>query len=211
MSRLPTIINRLINSFVSKMEVEPVPNQLKVGTHDGVFHCDEVTACALLTKYSNKFKGAQIIRTRNEKILDECDIVVDVGGKHAPPKYLDHHQREFTLTHPEHPAIKLSSAGLVYWEFPELIPNIIEYILQTTTDLSFTPINTPEVHKQVQREVYHKLILPIDGDDNGVKAYQGEGTKLYSTPGSIWARIGRLNPKWWEKNVNPMDRFNKAI
>lgn len=31
---------------------------MKVGTHDGSFHCDEVLACAMLTHYVTKFKGA---------------------------------------------------------------------------------------------------------------------------------------------------------
>jgi hypothetical protein len=45
------------------------------------------------------------------------------------------------------------------------------------------------------------LILPIDGNDNGVESHTG-GTKNYSTPGSIWNRIGRLNPSWAEIDVN---------
>ena len=93
MFRLPTHIYKFTNIFIRLMETETHPTSLKIGTHDGAFHCDEVTACALLTKYSNKFRGAEIVRTRNPNVLDECDIIVDVGGKHVPPKYLDHHQR----------------------------------------------------------------------------------------------------------------------
>jgi uncharacterized UPF0160 family protein len=100
----------------TKMESSQQPPRLKVGTHDGVFHCDEVLACVMLTKYTDKYHGAEIIRSRDEKKLEECDIIVDVGGKHQPPKYFDHHQREFTGTHPEF-NIKLSSAGLVYQHF----------------------------------------------------------------------------------------------
>jgi uncharacterized UPF0160 family protein len=62
MFRLPTIIYKLINSQSNKNQI----NKLKIGTHDGIFHCDEVTACVLLTKYSNKYYGADIVRTRNE-------------------------------------------------------------------------------------------------------------------------------------------------
>lgn len=42
--------------------------------------------------------------------------------------------------------------------------------------------------------------MPIDGNDNGVES--SVGTKIYTHSGTIWARIGRLNPKWWEKNVD---------
>lgn len=103
----------------------------KVGTHDGVFHCDEVLACTMLTKFTDSYRDAEIIRSRDEKILEQCDIIVDVGGKHQPPKYFDHHQREFTGTHPDF-GIKLSSAGLIYLQFPEIIHNVIKRILDTT-------------------------------------------------------------------------------
>jgi uncharacterized UPF0160 family protein len=36
----------------------------------------------MLTNYVNKFKNAEIVRSRDQKILDTCDIVVDVGGKY---------------------------------------------------------------------------------------------------------------------------------
>lgn len=32
------------------------------------------------------------MRSRDPKIWETCDIVVDVGGKYIPPKMLDHHQ-----------------------------------------------------------------------------------------------------------------------
>ena len=44
------------------------------------FHCDEVLACAMLKKLP-EYKDAEIIRTRDQKLLEECDIVVDVGGE----------------------------------------------------------------------------------------------------------------------------------
>lgn len=46
----------------------------------------------MLRNYTQKFKNATIIRTRDPKLLEECDIVVDVGGKYDPPRLLDHHQ-----------------------------------------------------------------------------------------------------------------------
>jgi uncharacterized UPF0160 family protein len=69
-----------------------VLKEMKIGTHDGSFHCDEALACAMLKNYTKKFKNASIIRTRDPQKLAECDIVVDVGGKYDPPRLLDHHQ-----------------------------------------------------------------------------------------------------------------------
>ena len=52
---------------------------MKIGTHNGAFHCDEALACAIL-KTLPQFKEAEIVRTRDQSVLDTCDLVVDVGG-----------------------------------------------------------------------------------------------------------------------------------
>lgn len=40
---------------------------LKIGTHSGVFHCDEVLACFML-KQLPQYHDADIIRTRDSKV-----------------------------------------------------------------------------------------------------------------------------------------------
>merc|ERR1712142_1386422 len=104
------------------MSSEPVPKKactmVKLGTHNGAFHCDEVLACFLL-KQLPQYKNAEIIRTRDPKLLEQCDIVVDVGGVYDPAHHrYDHHQRSFkdnmNSLRPEKKFVtKLSSAGLV--------------------------------------------------------------------------------------------------
>lgn len=71
---------------------------LQIGTHDGIFHCDEVLACFLL-KQLPTYAEAKIIRSRNDSVLKDCDIVVDVGAvfDSATHRY-DHHQRGFNET-----------------------------------------------------------------------------------------------------------------
>lgn len=69
-----------------------------IGTHSGTFHCDEVLACYLLSKHE-EFSKHKILRTRDLALLDQCDIVVDVGAVFDPKKKrFDHHQREFNET-----------------------------------------------------------------------------------------------------------------
>lgn len=76
-----------------------------LGIHNGVFHADEVAATALLILYDLIDKD-KIRRTRNPKILEECEFVCDVGGIYDPDKKrFDHHQSSY-----EGP---LSSAGMV--------------------------------------------------------------------------------------------------
>lgn len=81
-------------------------NPRSFGTHDGTFHADEVTACALLLVF-NLIDRRKIIRTRDPEKLAECDYVCDVGGEYDPQKKrYDHHQIEYQG--------ELSSAGMVW-------------------------------------------------------------------------------------------------
>jgi len=80
-------------------------NPLSCGTHDGTFHADEVTACALLCLFG-LIEVNQIIRTRDPHLLECCEYVCDVGGTYDPDqKLFDHHQADY-----EGP---LSSAGMI--------------------------------------------------------------------------------------------------
>ena len=77
-----------------------------LGTHDGTFHADEVTAAALLICYDLIDKN-KIIRTRKKEILDRCEFVCDVGGEYDPTrKKFDHHQLSYQGD--------LSSAGMIW-------------------------------------------------------------------------------------------------
>ncbi len=77
-----------------------------VGTHDGTFHADEVTACAMLLVFG-LIDRDKIIRTRDLNVLADCEYVCDVGGIYDPAhKRFDHHQSEY--------AGELSSAGMVW-------------------------------------------------------------------------------------------------
>lgn len=76
-----------------------------VGVHDGTFHADEVTACALLS-ICNLIDKDKIFRTRNPEQLSQCEYVCDVGGIYdSALKLFDHHQAEYKGD--------LSSAGMV--------------------------------------------------------------------------------------------------
>lgn len=75
------------------------------GTHDGTFHADEVTACALLLLFG-LIDHDKIVRTRNPEALNKCEYVCDVGWIYDPKlKHFDHHQAEYQGA--------LSSAGMI--------------------------------------------------------------------------------------------------
>lgn len=82
-----------------------MPTVKSFGTHDGIFHADEVTAGALLISFG-LIDHNLIFRTRNESILEKCEYVCDVGGLYDPKsKHFDHHPVSYQG--------ELSSAGMI--------------------------------------------------------------------------------------------------
>lgn len=75
-----------------------------VATHSGPFHADDVLAWALIRTFFDA--EADLIRTRDQALIDTADVVIDVGGLYDPPSFrFDHHQQEYQGS--------LSSAGMV--------------------------------------------------------------------------------------------------
>ena len=108
-----------------------------VGTHNGTFHADEVTACALLIIF-NLVDEDKIVRTRDGEVLKQCEYVCDVGGVYDPSqKLFDHHQVEYQGS--------MSSAGMV-----------LLYLK-----------NSSILTSQEYEFFNHSLIMGVDAHDNG--------------------------------------------
>nr|XP_021183277.2 MYG1 protein C27H6.8 [Helicoverpa armigera] len=201
------IHNSSYNNFVSRRFFYESRN-MKIGTHDGVFHCDEVLACYML-KVLPLYKDALIVRTRDTSKLDDCDIVVDVGAvfDHAKKRY-DHHQREFNETlstlRPEFGdkfKIKLSSAGLVYTYYGE---DVIKQLMPSNTSLNPSDLTV------IYKKVYQNFIEEIDAIDNGVPIASEE--PRYKIRTNLSSRVARLNPEWNSKqDINIDEVFKKAM
>jgi len=178
---------------------------VKIATHNGCFHADEVLAIVLLRQL-NEYKDAEIVRSRDNKVIDECDIVVDVGARFEPEnKRFDHHQREFTETMASLKVLdfktKLSSAGLVYAFYGKAVLNA----------LTGHAINSPE-NDAIYKKLYESFVEEFDGIDNGVNPYDGDAK--YKISSTIGARVGGLNPSWNDDDKSPeaeMAGFNKAL
>eukprot|EP00834_Sanchytrium_tribonematis_P005718 NODE_365_length_8707_cov_1.170423.p5 type:complete len:318 gc:universal NODE_365_length_8707_cov_1.170423:6076-5123(-) len=169
---------------------------IKVGTHSGTFHADEVLACAMLNVIMN---GVQIIRTRDESVLKDCDYVVDVGGvyDHKIKRY-DHHQRSFQDTFSSAYTTRLSSAGLVYKHYGK---QLIEKVLKT---------DSPKTEKIFQK-MYSSFIEAFDGIDNGVDRFSSNETPKYKDNTSISSIIGSMNGTYVEPEDLQDERFSKAM
>ncbi|KAG8693673.1 hypothetical protein FRC08_008972 [Ceratobasidium sp. 394] len=156
-----------------------------IGTHNGTFHCDEALAVFML-RQTQEYADASVTRTRDQKILDTCDIVVDVGAVYDPEKLLfDHHQRGFTEVFGNGFNTKLSSAGLIYKHYGK-------EIIARQLDLSPTD---PTVHL-LWLKAYGDFIEAIDGIDNGVLQYPQDISPAYRSRTDLSSRVGHLNPRW---------------
>ena len=158
------MIKRLITTCQAVIQKFKMTN-VKIGTHNGAFHCDEVLACSML-KILPEYKDATVIRTRDPELLKTCDIVVDVGGVFDPNTHrYDHHQKTFvdsmaTLNKGKW-VTKLSSAGLVYAHFGK---NIISQVVGTKDDT---------LVQRIYDKVYEKFMEEIDAVDNGIATHDG--------------------------------------
>lgn len=201
------VYNNSSHSFVNRHLIAQ-SRTMKIGTHDGVFHCDEVLACYML-KLLPQYKDAVIVRTRDMAKLNDCDIVVDVGAvfDHAKKRY-DHHQREFNESlsslRPElgdKYKIKLSSAGLVYTYYGE---DVIKQLVPSDSPLAAKDLEV------IYKKVYQNFIEEIDAIDNGVPIASEE--PRYKIRTHLSSRVARLNPEWNSKSVVNMDEiFEKAM
>lgn len=113
-----------------------IPRSLAV--HDGTFHADEVTACAILLHFE-LIDRKNITRTRNYDTLQTCQFVCDVGGQYDPQNLrFDHHQSSYEGT--------LSSAGMIW-----------KYLLDEKT-----------INEQMYHFFNDKFIHGVDQVDNGI-------------------------------------------
>jgi uncharacterized UPF0160 family protein len=77
---------------------------MRVVTHPGPFHADEVFAFALLRAFLGP--ELELTRTRDPALIAQADLAIDVGGEYDPERRrFDHHQRSYVGP--------LSSAGMV--------------------------------------------------------------------------------------------------
>lgn len=140
---------RILSSLTSVTEKRN--NVLTIGTHNGIFHSDEVLACAILC-LTNSNLSVQILRTRNCDMLTRCDICVDIGGGK-----FDHHQAGFNTTREN--GMKYASAGLIWKNYGDQLINLI-------LEKYFPKIkcNTDSIFKLFD----DSFISLVDCEDNGI-------------------------------------------
>ncbi len=156
----------------------------KIVTHNGSFHADDLFSVALLLLI---FPEAEVVRTRDQKEIDEADLVLDVGVTYDPDKKrFDHHQKGGAGKREN--SVPYASFGLIWKHFGlELTKN-----------------------KDAWEYVDLKLVQPIDANDNGFAL--SEPIMKSVSEYSLQRLTFLFQPTWKEEgSVNMDEIFFSAI
>ena len=153
----------------------------RLGTHNGRFHADEVMATAILSEIFE----IEVVRTRDAKILDELDIVYDVGGGK-----FDHHGVEKVYREDK---IPYAACGLIWNEFGREVIR------------SKDPLLNDEEVESIFEYVDWYLIEGIDAQDNGIRTGEEDIPSM-----DISNIIAGFNPPWYVENMEN-EAFHEAV
>ncbi|MCP4449361.1 MAG: MYG1 family protein [Myxococcales bacterium] len=154
---------------------------LRLATHNGPFHADDVLAAALVRVFLDA--EATVVRTRKSELLEEADVVFDVGGVFDPALgRFDHHQREYQGNR--------SSAGMV-----------LDWIE-----------SRGEVDASVAASLRTHLVDYVDAVDTGARASAGDVPCFSSMVGVLVERAEDSDfDKWYERSVGMAVDIVEAI
>lgn len=192
-----------------RVKVDETPSSKIIGTHSGSFQADEAMGVWMLRQVP-EYRNSKVVRSRDPKILETLDIVIDVGGvyDHSKLRY-DHHQRGYDERFDEGKegtdgrCTKLSASGLVYRHYGK---DIIR---------TYYPSLSSEHLELVYDKIYNSLLECLDAIDTGVEMVPDGVAVAYKDTTGLSSRVGRLNPRWNEKDANgespnPDERFEEA-
>jgi len=156
---------------------------MKIITHSGGFHADDVFAVATL---HTLYPDASVTRTRDPEVIKTGNFCVDVGGVYDPEKNLfDHHQTGGAGKREN--GIPYSSFGLVWRSYGERL------------------CGSREIADVLDREI----VEPIDADDCGVDITKNLFDGL--NPFAIGRIINRFRPFAHEKETSMDEAFTRAV
>jgi len=158
---------------------------LNFGTHNGIFHVDEVVAIAILEIASYNV-DASVVRTRDLEELAKANVVVDIGGGE-----LDHHMRGFDKRRIT--GEKYASAGLTWKKYGKLAVEHVSYEAELTT------ISSEQIDRVVL-EIDKEIMIPVDQEDNG----EVQNEHLFSF-------VQDFLPSWTEENPDYDEAFADVV
>ena len=159
----------------------------KLITHDGSFHADDVFATATLSLMLEKQNQPfEIIRTRDEEIIENGNYIFDVGGIYNPEKNrFDHHQKGGAGKREN--GIEYSSFGLVWKKYGEEICGSVN----------------------VAKIVEEHIVVPVDAIDNGISIYTSKISGVF--PYDISYIVSIFNLSFNDIESDPYNEFIKFL
>ena len=161
--------------------------KLKLVTHNGSFHGDDIFACAVISLVLEKDKkNFEVFRTRNHEIIESGDYVFDVGGIYNEEKNrFDHHQKDGAGKREN--GIEYAACGLVWKKFG---------------------IELCDGSQKVVDLIDKRLFAPLDAGDNGFDLIVN---KHEISPYFIQQAVESMRPTWKEKDLNEDEMFLKGV
>jgi uncharacterized UPF0160 family protein len=166
---------------------------MRIATHDGSFHADEVFAIAtlqLLAAEPDDGAGSlEVVRTRERDLIAGADLRVDIGFRDNPASGdFDHHQRSFDRARPN--GVRYASFGLVWREFGTRVC---------------------DGDAQVAAAVDATLVQSVDAADSGQRLAELVVDDVH--PITVGGVIGGLNARWDETLTAAQERarFDAAL
>lgn len=192
---------------------------LRIATHNGRFHADEVMAAAILAKLFNealpqhdfRFTWELLRLDRHDPLLAEAEILIDIGREYDPARgRFDHHQKggagcriqvRGTNTTED---VMFSTCGLVWYACGRILTN--EHDIDNGNVPAFDRIDW-------------RLCRGIDASDNGYQMGQGIATRaddvggervLGGSPMHVSQQIAEFNRDY--NDIEQQQRqFNRAL
>lgn len=158
---------------------------MKVATHPGNFHADDVFAVAVLGLAEGPL---EIVRTRDADVQAGADVRIDVGGQSDPETgNFDHHQKGGAGARAN--GIRYASFGLVWREYGEA--------------LAGGPVEAAAIDEM--------LVQGVDANDTGQTIAQPLVGDI--SPMTVSGVIAALNPRWDEDLTTQEEdaRFAEAV
>ncbi|MFA6536558.1 MAG: MYG1 family protein [Candidatus Paceibacterota bacterium] len=158
---------------------------LRIITHSGSFHPDDVFAAATL-ELVLETENLELVRTRDEVLISQGDYVFDVGGIYDESKNrFDHHQKGGAGKRPD--GVPFASFGLVWKKFGDKIAG----------------------PKEIANLFDHDFVRYIDIMDNG----DGELKPVFGDvyPYTLAGVIFSFLPTWKSEGEEMDQGFRKAV